>query len=102
MKYIYVAGPYISHPHHNTAKAIECGNQLINLGLVPIIPHIMSAVWNIHTPRDEEFWLKYTLFLPDGTPTRATVHIAMKQPGNASDTSQSDSSSDEDTDGKGS
>ncbi len=48
------------------------------------------------------FWLKYSLFLPDGKPTRATVHVAMKQPGNASDTSQSDSSSDEDTDGKGS
>lgn len=61
IKYVYVAGPYISHPHHNTARAISYGNQLVDLGFVPIIPHIMSAVWNIHTPRDEEFWLGYTM-----------------------------------------
>ena len=43
--------------------------------------------------------VKYTLFLPAGTPTRATVHVAMKQSGNPSDTTQTDSSSDGDADG---
>ena len=45
------------------------------------------------------YWLKYTLFLPAGKPTRATVHITMKQSGKGSDTTQSHSSSDPDADG---
>lgn len=45
------------------------------------------------------YWLKYSLFLPDGTPTRTGAHVAMKQAGKASDTTQSDSSGDGDADG---
>lgn len=62
IKYVYVASPYNSNPVHNTHNAMEYGNWLVDAGFVPIIPHV-HMIWNIHTPRQEVFWYKFTMDL---------------------------------------
>lgn len=54
------------------------------------------------SPDPAEPDVRYTLFLPDGTPARGTAHVAMKNSGKtASKKSATDSSSDKDSDGDG-
>jgi hypothetical protein len=44
--------------------------------------------------------VRYTLFLPDGTPARGTAHVAMKNPSKTSSTKgTADSSGEKDGDG---
>ena len=62
IKYVYVAAPYNSNPVHNSSLAMDYANWLVDYGFTPIIPHV-HMLWNIHTPRAEEFWYKYTLDL---------------------------------------
>lgn len=62
IKYVYVAAPYTSDPVHNTSKAMNYANMLVDYKFVPIIPHV-HILWNLHTPRPEEFWYKFTMDL---------------------------------------
>jgi hypothetical protein len=58
-KYIYVAGPYSQgDPVLNTRKAIEVGNELVELGFVPFIPHV-TLLWHLVIPHDVDYWYKY-------------------------------------------
>jgi hypothetical protein len=63
IKFVYVAAPYNSNPIHNTWQSMIYANQLVDLGLIPIVPHISSMLWNLHTPRPEAFWYQYTMEL---------------------------------------
>lgn len=59
MRYIYVAGPYTKpDPCVNTHKAIQVGNELIELGFVPFVPHL-THLWHTITPRSYHYWLDY-------------------------------------------
>src|SRR6185437_13392935 len=62
---VYVSGPYsYGDPCENTHNAIVAGNQLLDAGLVPFVPHI-SHFWHTMTPRPWEDWMKIDLaFLP--------------------------------------
>lgn len=59
--FVYVAGPY-SHPDpvENTNTAVLVGNQLVDLGFVPYIPHL-SLFWHAITPKPYQFWLDYDI-----------------------------------------
>jgi|WetSurMetagenome_2_1015567.scaffolds.fasta_scaffold604829_2 hypothetical protein len=63
VKFVYVAAPYNSNPIHCTWQAMIYANQLVDLGLVPIVPHISTVLWNLHTPRPEAFWYQYVMEL---------------------------------------
>lgn len=65
MKKVYVSGPYTNgDPCENTHRAIMAGNQLLDAGLIPFVPHV-SHFWHTMTPRPWEDWMKIDLaFLP--------------------------------------
>jgi len=62
-KWVYVAGPYtIPDPVENTNDAMVLADQLLNMGVIPIIPH-MTLAWHLVHPRPAKFWYWYTLEL---------------------------------------
>jgi nucleoside 2-deoxyribosyltransferase len=64
-KVVYLAGPYtLGNNNHNTRRACDLGDVLIDLGIYPLIPH-MSHLWDSISPREypPEFWYHYDLQL---------------------------------------
>ncbi len=59
---VYVAGPYSTgDPEANTAAAIAAGNELLDAGYAPLVPHL-SHYWHTHhTPRAYEDWMRIDL-----------------------------------------
>jgi hypothetical protein len=58
---VYVAGPYTNgDPVVNTRAAVEMGEELIALGVLPVIPHL-SLLWHFAAPHPVEFWYEYDL-----------------------------------------
>lgn len=61
---IYIAGPYSKpEPCTNTNRACRVGDQLVDLGFVPVIPHSTTHLWHCITPRPVAFWYDYDLHL---------------------------------------
>ncbi len=58
---VYVAGPY-RHPDpvSNTHRAIVVGNQIIELGHAPYVPHL-TMFQHLQHPREERVWLELDL-----------------------------------------
>ena len=58
---IYVAGPYTKpDPVVNTHRMIQIADALLELGVVPIVPHL-TMLWHLLCPRPYEQWLEYDL-----------------------------------------
>lgn len=57
---VYIAGPYRSDPLRGTANAIEAGDDLARLGVIPFVPHL-SIVWDAWRPNPERFYLDFDL-----------------------------------------
>lgn len=58
---IYVAGPYSVGDHQeNVNHAIDIGNQLMDMGFVPFVPH-MSHYLHQRKERDYEHWMAFDL-----------------------------------------
>ena len=58
---VYVAGPYTDgDPEENTKNAIEAGNQLLELGYIPFIPHL-SHYWDKLYPQPIQTWYTYDI-----------------------------------------
>ena len=56
---VYIAGPYTKGDVGvNVAKAIEAGDQVLNAGHTPFIPHL-NHFWHIIYPHPESSWLSY-------------------------------------------
>lgn len=56
---VYVAGPYTKpDPCINTHKAIKIGDQLMEKGYVPFVPHL-THFWHTVSPKDYEVWMSY-------------------------------------------
>jgi hypothetical protein len=54
---VYVAGPYTSCPQGNTHLAMIAGNELLEKGHIPFIPHL-SHYWDEIFPHHYEVWMK--------------------------------------------
>ena len=60
---VYVAGPYTKpDPVENTHRMIKIADALLNLGVVPVVPHL-TLFWHFLCPRSYEEWLSYDLHL---------------------------------------
>ena len=58
MKLIYISGPYsIGDKVMNVNRAIEAGNQILEIGAIPFIPHLCHF-WDMLTPRPLEDWME--------------------------------------------
>lgn len=58
---VYVAGPYTKgDPCVNTKAAIDVGNELLDEGHEPFVPHL-SHFWHTVSPRPYEDWLRLDL-----------------------------------------
>jgi hypothetical protein len=57
---MYVAGYYSANPTHGTRNAAAWFEPLVELGWIPIIPH-MSLLLDILAPNTPEFWYGYDL-----------------------------------------
>lgn len=56
---VYVAGPYTKgDPVQNVRRAILVGNELLQRGYAPFIPHL-TMFWHLLAPNDYEAWLSY-------------------------------------------
>lgn len=64
-KKVYIAGPYtLGDVAQNVHVAIQYGNSIANLGLIPYIPHL-NHFWQFLQQRPYEFWMQHGLeFLP--------------------------------------
>lgn len=61
MKRIYVAGPYtLGDVAQNVATAIKAGDDLLDLGYVPFVPHL-THFWHMLRPRLYPEWVRYDL-----------------------------------------
>lgn len=58
---VYVAGPYTSDPAACTATAIAAGNQLLDAGCAPFVPHLAHYWETVHGPRPYEDWMRIDL-----------------------------------------
>jgi len=58
---VYIAGPYSTEdPIKNTARAIRAGNELLNRGYCPFIPHL-SHFWHLQHPQEWATWIEYDI-----------------------------------------
>lgn len=57
---VYIAGPYRSDPIRGTANAIEAGDDLAHLGVIPFVPHL-TIVWDAWRKNPERFYLDLDL-----------------------------------------
>lgn len=58
---VYIAGPYTKpDPVANTHHMIRIADALLDLGVVPIIPHL-TMFWHLVCPRPYDQWLQYDL-----------------------------------------
>jgi len=57
---VYIAGPFRSDPVGNTANAIEAGDDLARLGVIPYVPHL-TIVWDAWRHNPERFYLDLDL-----------------------------------------
>ena len=58
---VYVAGPYTRpDPCVNTKRAVDAGQELLDAGLVPFVPHL-THFWHTMRPNDYKVWLAYDL-----------------------------------------
>jgi hypothetical protein len=54
---VYIAGPYTKpDPVTNTAEAIKLGDDLVDLGFIPYIPHL-THFWHLIRSRPYQDWL---------------------------------------------
>lgn len=58
---VYVAGPYTADPETCTATAIEAGDQLLDAGYAPFVPHVLHYWHTLHTERHYEDWMRIDL-----------------------------------------
>lgn len=58
---IYVAGPYTADPETCTAKAIEAGNEILDAGHAPFVPHLAHYWETLHGERHYEDWMRLDL-----------------------------------------
>ena len=58
---VYVAGPYSADPEACTAAAIAVGDQLLNLGYAPFVPHLSHYWHTLHNERPYEDWMRLDL-----------------------------------------
>lgn len=59
---VYIAAPYSSAPSANTERAMDIWNQLADLGIPAICPHLTHFLHNRH-PRPYDDWLDYDFVL---------------------------------------
>jgi len=58
---VYIAGPYTRpDPVENTHRMIRIADALLDLGVVPVVPHL-TMFWHFLRPRPYEQWLEYDL-----------------------------------------
>ena len=58
---VYVAGPYTKpDPVENINTAIRYADQVLDVGAVPVIPHL-SGFWHLVSPKPYEQWLEIDL-----------------------------------------
>lgn len=58
---VYVAGPYSADPETCTAQAIMAGNELLDAGCAPFVPHLSHYWHTLHTERHYEDWMRIDL-----------------------------------------
>lgn len=58
---VYVAGPYTADPDGCTRAAIDVGNQLLDAGYAPFVPHLHHYWETRHTARPYEDWMRIDL-----------------------------------------
>lgn len=56
---VYIAGPYTKGDvMRNIRYAVEAGDELLQYGLVPFVPHL-TGFWHIMFPHEYETWMEY-------------------------------------------
>lgn len=71
---IYVAGPYTSDPQGNTERAIDIGQELLDRGYAPMVPHL-THYWHARHANDWQAWMDLDL------PWVAAADAVLRLPG---------------------
>lgn len=59
---VYIAGPYTKGAwEYNIRSVVAAADQVMEAGHVPFIPHTMTTLWALVSPRPKEEWLAFDL-----------------------------------------
>lgn len=75
---IYVSGPYTSDPSGNTNRALNFGQQLLEMGYAPFVPHL-THFWRQRYENTSEEWMDLDLAYV------ATCAAVLRLPGESPD-----------------
>jgi hypothetical protein len=54
---VYLSGPYtVPDPAENTNVALRCADALLEMGVVPVVPHL-SLLWQTFSPKPYATWM---------------------------------------------
>jgi hypothetical protein len=78
---IYVAGPYTSSPVSNTLTAIDVGQELLDAGYAPMVPHL-THYWHMRIENPWQSWMELDL------PWVSVAHAVYRIPGESTGADQ--------------
>lgn len=59
---VYIAGPYTAGAwEYNIRNVVEAADRVVEAGHAPFIPHTMTTLWALVSPRPKEEWLEFDL-----------------------------------------
>ena len=59
---VYIAGPYTNGAwEYNIRRVVYAADQVVGVGHVPFIPHTMTSLWALITPKPKDEWLEFDL-----------------------------------------
>ena len=59
---VYIAGPYTAGAwEYNIRRVVYAADQLVSAGHLPFIPHTMTTLWALITPKPKDKWLEFDL-----------------------------------------
>ena len=57
---VYIAGPYTAGPwEYNIRAVIAAADEVMEAGHIPFIPHTMTTLWALVSPRSKQDWLEF-------------------------------------------
>lgn len=59
---VYIAGPYTDGAwEYNIRNVVEAADRVVEAGHAPFIPHTMTTLWALVSPRPKDEWLEFDL-----------------------------------------
>lgn len=58
---VYVAGPFTGDQMANIGNAIRAADAVLSIGCIPFLPHTMTGMWHLVSPKKYDTWIQIDL-----------------------------------------